>query len=394
MNVSLDPATQHQIERMVDDLCSEFAEDFPRRQIEEVMSDSVERITETARVYDFVPLMAYRFTCERLKAIRRARGEDAEGAWDVVFVSLSGGGRGQIAAALTAKLSRKRVSVHSAGTATRAGIDPQVRTAIAELDLDPDEQFARPVTDEVLRGADVIVTMGHSVGQIEIPRGAPHEDWRIGDPIGAPIQEIRRVRTDIEYRVRALLTRPWRAPHRHRRSRIRRLARAWREFGRRRPVGALNPAGSWSHRGAAAAAPDTDDPGLARERTALAWTRSALTMAASGVSDHARGVRRYLAGSPCQRGRDRDVVRADLAPRQVIYREHREPGIATATNGRVWPVDGGDGADRLGRDCGDDPDLALSPCSAATLSRLRSERSHYSAAPRLLGFGDAVAANP
>ena len=206
MNVSLDPATQHQIERMVNDLCSEFAGEFPRPQIEAVMADSVERITETARIHDFVPLMAYRFTCERLKAVRRAGGEDARGALDVVFVSLSGGGRGQIAAALTAKLSEKRVSVHSAGTSTSAEIDPRVRAAIAELDLDPDEEFARPVTDEVLRGADVIVTMGHSVGQIEIPPGVRHEDWRIGDPIGAAIQEIRRVRDDIEYRVRALLT--------------------------------------------------------------------------------------------------------------------------------------------------------------------------------------------
>jgi protein-tyrosine-phosphatase len=205
MNVSLDPAKQHQIERMVDDLCSEFAADFPRSQIEELMADSVERITETANFHDFVPLMAYRFTCERLKAIRRARGEDAEGAWDVVFVSLSGGGRGQIAAAITAKLSDRRVSVHSAGTATRAEIDPQVRAAIAELGLDPSEEFARPVTDDILRGADVIVTMGHSVGVVDIPEGVRHEDWRIGDPIGAPLEEIRRVRGDIDYRVRELL---------------------------------------------------------------------------------------------------------------------------------------------------------------------------------------------
>ena len=91
------------------------------------------------------------------------------------------------------------------GTAVRAQIDPTVRTVIEELGLDPDEEFARPVTDEVLRGADVIVTMGHSVGAIDLPDGVRHEDWRVGDPIGAPLTEIRRVRDDIEYRVRALL---------------------------------------------------------------------------------------------------------------------------------------------------------------------------------------------
>jgi protein-tyrosine-phosphatase len=123
-----------------------------------------------------------------------------------VFVSLSGGGRGQIAAALTTKLSDRRVSVHSAGTAARAELDPQVQTIIEEIGLGPGEEFVRPVTDEVLRGADVIVTLGHSVGVVDIPDGVRHEDWRIGDPIGAPIEEIRRVRSDIEYRVRALLT--------------------------------------------------------------------------------------------------------------------------------------------------------------------------------------------
>ena len=157
-------------------------------------------------MFDFVPLMAYRFTRERLNAIRRARGQEAEVAWDVVFVSLSGGGRGQIAAALTTLLSDGVVAVHSAGTAVQGQIDSGVRAVIAELDIDPDETFARPVTDEVLRAADVIVTMGHSVGVIDIPRGIRHEDWRIGDPNGAPLAEIRRVRADIEYRVRDLLT--------------------------------------------------------------------------------------------------------------------------------------------------------------------------------------------
>jgi protein-tyrosine-phosphatase len=205
MSMSPDPATVHQIERMVDDLCSEFAGQFSRAQIEDVMSDSSARVLETATVYDFVPLMAYRFTRERLSAITRATGSQPAENWDVVFVSLSGGGRGQIAAAITTALSQGRVSVHSAGTAVRRLSDAGVRAVIEELGLDPDREFARPVTDEVMRAADVIVTMGHSVGVVEIPAGVRHEDWRIGDPIGAPTDEVRRVLHDIEYRVRALL---------------------------------------------------------------------------------------------------------------------------------------------------------------------------------------------
>jgi protein-tyrosine-phosphatase len=203
--MSRNPNIEHQIDWMVDELCSEYSAQFSRSLIEEVVSDSVERVGDTAKVFEFVPLLAYRFARERLNAIRRAGGDDADGTWDVVFVSLSGGGRGQIAAALTRLLSERRVSVHSAGTAARAQIDLNVRNAIAELGIDPDAEFARPVTDEVLRGADVVVTMGHSVGIIEIPQDVRHEDWRIGDPIGASIHEVRRVRDDIEYRVRALL---------------------------------------------------------------------------------------------------------------------------------------------------------------------------------------------
>ena len=206
MNASLDPILQHKIDGMVRHLCSEFAGQFERDQIEKVMSDSVERVLDTATVFDFVPLMAYRFTRERLNAITRAQGQDTQGTWDVVFVSLSGGGRGQIAAAITTLLSDNRVSVHSAGMAVQAQIDPDVRAVITELGVDPDEQFARPVTDEVLRAADVIVTMGHSVGVIDIPPDVRHEDWRVGGPVGASIDEVRRVRRDIQHRVRALLT--------------------------------------------------------------------------------------------------------------------------------------------------------------------------------------------
>jgi len=206
MTVSIDPVTRHRIDARLDELCDEFGGDFERSQIAALMDDSVERLAGAATLLEFVPIMAFRLTRERLAALLRAGAERDAGTWDVVYVSLSGGGRGQIASALTTLLSDHRVTVHAAGTAVSAGIDPGVREVIAELGLDPEEAFARPVTDEVLAAADVVVTMGHSVGPLELPGPVRREDWRVGDPIGAPLEEIRRVRGDIESRVRTLLS--------------------------------------------------------------------------------------------------------------------------------------------------------------------------------------------
>ena len=80
-----------------------------------------------------------------------------------------------------------------------------MQAVLEERGIDSTEAFVRPVTDEILGGASVIVTMGHSVGVIDLPVGARHEDWRVGDPIGASVDEVRRVSEDIERRVRDLL---------------------------------------------------------------------------------------------------------------------------------------------------------------------------------------------
>ena len=213
----LDPVLQHKLDATFESLCTEFAGTIDRQRIRAVMDDSTARLAESSTVADFLPLLAHRFARERLQSIARPE-HPTQQTWDVVFVSLSGGGRGQIAAALTTLLSEGRVAVHSAGTAVHGRIDPAVETVIDELGIDTSEAFARPVTDEVLAGADVIVTMGHSVGVIDIPADVRHEDWRVGDPVGAAVAEVRRVEEDVERRVRVLLdelgvpTRPGSSP--------------------------------------------------------------------------------------------------------------------------------------------------------------------------------------
>jgi len=189
MRISLDPVIANRLDGAVDDLCSAFSGEFERRQIAELMDDSVNQLVDSAVVLDFLPSLAYRLTRERLNAIRRSAGEVAKGSWDVVFVSLSGGGRGQIAAALTTLLSDGQVAVHCAGTAIRGEIDPGVQAVIAELGVDPNNAFAHPVTDEVLQAADVIVTMGHSVGVVDIP---PTFDTRTGASATRSALQLRR----------------------------------------------------------------------------------------------------------------------------------------------------------------------------------------------------------
>ena len=201
METGVDPVTQHHVEEMVDRLVAEFGDRFERDRIAELMEDSVTQLASSAHVPDFLPVLAYRFTRERLGSIGRAPGTSS----DVVFVSLSGGGRGQMAAALTTLLSEGAVTAHAAGSSRHGVLDPTVETVIRELGVDTSEFFVRPVSSDILVAADVIVTMGHSVGNVELPEGVKHQDWRVGDPVGASIEETRRVRDDIERRVRELL---------------------------------------------------------------------------------------------------------------------------------------------------------------------------------------------
>jgi arsenate reductase (thioredoxin) len=192
------------IEKAVDGLVEEFGDHHSRETVERVMDESLRALVGDAEVEDFLPALAHRFTRERLKALARASGpEDASP--DVLFVGLGDTGRGQMAAALLTLRSEGRVVAHSAGSTAGRSVDPRVLEVMAELGVDLSEAFAKPLAPEVLGAADRVVTMGRSVGQVEIPPETRHDDWRVGDPTGAPVDEVRRVREDIDRRVQALL---------------------------------------------------------------------------------------------------------------------------------------------------------------------------------------------
>jgi protein-tyrosine-phosphatase len=200
----LTPVTQQHVDRAVASLVDEFGDTHSRQTIEHVMEDSVAQLAGTAEVDDFLATLAHRFTRERLKAMGRAHGPE-RALPDVLFVGLGDSGRGQIAAALVTLRSDGRVVAHSAGRSAAVQVDPAVVAVMQELAVDLTEAYAKPLSTEVLEAADVVVTMGRSVGTIEIPEGTRHVDWRIGDPTGASVDEARRVREDIDRRVQELL---------------------------------------------------------------------------------------------------------------------------------------------------------------------------------------------
>jgi arsenate reductase (thioredoxin) len=202
--VELNETTRLHVEKAVEALVEEFGDVHSRDKVQRVMDDSLRQLVGDAQVDDFVPTLAHRFARERLKALGRAHGPESA-LPDVLFIGLGDTGRGQIAAALVTLRSEGGIVAHSAGSTAQSAIDPGVVEVMAELGVDLTEAYAKPLSREVLEAADVVVTMGRSVGAVELPGGTRHLDWRVGDPSGAPVDEIRRVRDDIGRRVEALV---------------------------------------------------------------------------------------------------------------------------------------------------------------------------------------------
>jgi len=123
---------------------------------------------------------------------------------EVLFVCVHNAGRSQMAAALLDHYAAGRVRVRSAGSAPAEAINPAVIAVMDELGLDLSKDFPKPLTTEAVQAADVVVTMGCGDACPLFP-GKRYLDWRVDDPAGKPIHEVRRIRDEIERRVRDLL---------------------------------------------------------------------------------------------------------------------------------------------------------------------------------------------
>jgi len=123
---------------------------------------------------------------------------------EVLFVCVHNAGRSQMAAALLHQRAGGRVHVRSAGSAPGDEINPAVLAAMAEIGLDLSHEFPKPLTDEFVQAADVVITMGCG-DACPIYPGKRYLDWELDDPAGKPLDEVRPIRDEIDRRVRALV---------------------------------------------------------------------------------------------------------------------------------------------------------------------------------------------
>jgi protein-tyrosine-phosphatase len=178
---------------------------FSTQTVERYVFESYAALRRTSVVDLHLPALARRFAADRLRALAQAEGFVAKEVPEVLFLCVHNSGRSQMGAALLAKHADGRVHVRSAGSMPGNAINPAVLEVMAELGVDLGQEFPKPLTDDVVAAADVVVSMGCGDACAIYP-GKRYLDWTLEDPHGQSLDVVRRIRDDIDQRVQTLLT--------------------------------------------------------------------------------------------------------------------------------------------------------------------------------------------
>jgi protein-tyrosine-phosphatase len=184
-------------------LAREFAGTFSPETVKGYVQDSRARWAQ-ARVATYLPIMIERFARQRLRALAKVEGKLVSDRPDVLFICVHNAGRSQMAAALLDHHAQGRVLVRSAGSTPADQVNPAVIAAMDEMGVDLSKEFPKPLTDEVVQAADVVVTMGCGDACPLFP-GKRYLDWELDDPAGMGVDDVRAIRDEIDTRVRGLL---------------------------------------------------------------------------------------------------------------------------------------------------------------------------------------------
>jgi arsenate reductase len=123
----------------------------------------------------------------------------------VLFVCVGNAGRSQMAEAFFNQAAGGKARAISAGTKPASAVDPKAVEVMREVGIDIRENKPKALTLEMLEQSDRVVTMGCGVEGVCPASFVQTEDWRLEDPKGKPIEEVRRIRDEIRAKVLKLL---------------------------------------------------------------------------------------------------------------------------------------------------------------------------------------------
>jgi protein-tyrosine-phosphatase len=182
-----------------------FAGVFGTETIDRFLHTSYDAFAGRATITTYLPLLAERFAKQRLNALARVEGKSGTGIPTVLFLCVHNAGRSQMALGYFQHLAGDRAAAWSGGSEPGSEINPAAIAAMAEVGIDITGEFPKPWTEEILRAADVVITMGCG-DACPIYPGKRYLDWELADPAGQSVDDVRPIRDDIETRVRGLLT--------------------------------------------------------------------------------------------------------------------------------------------------------------------------------------------
>jgi arsenate reductase len=185
-------------------LRQEFEGTFSIETIEQFLATSYDQFADRATITNFLPLMAERFARQRLHALARIEGRHDDGTPIVLFLCVHNAGRSQMALGWFNHLAGDRAIAWSGGSEPASEINPAAVEAMAEVGIDILGEYPKPWTDEIVRAANVVVTMGCGDACPIFP-SKRYEDWVLDDPAGLDLDAVRPIRDEIGKRVTDLL---------------------------------------------------------------------------------------------------------------------------------------------------------------------------------------------
>jgi protein-tyrosine-phosphatase len=186
-------------------LGEDFVDLYGTETIERFLASSFDQFASRAKVTKFLPLLAEKFARQRLHALTRVEGLHNDGKPVVLFLCTHNAGRSQMALGFFQALTGDSAVAWSGGSEPGLEVNPAAVAAMAERGIDISGEFPKPWTDETVRAADVVVTMGCGDACPIFP-GKRYENWDVDDPAGQSLEDVRPIRDELERRVRSLMT--------------------------------------------------------------------------------------------------------------------------------------------------------------------------------------------